>query len=507
HNQALKTIVACSQKHGDVPGHVAAMKTLAADATTVPFDRITMKLAVANLQQKEGFDILKNLLDKEDSGEEAAAEEKKAVGQNIVRAIQTFQEVVKEADAFVAEAKNPAEKRKKIAEHAETAAFLIGDCWQKLKFPIGKMSAEDFRKRAVAAFEAYAQKYPKGKYTPVVLSKIAIIHTANKEMDKAQAAMERLQKDFPDSNEAKNSVPSLAKNLMEMGLRQEAAQQYKLMLTAGGSYTTGQYLAAAEALLEARAWDLADTAFKKTIELANKGTNNVNYYIGRSTMGLAQAAYGAKRFADAHEKVKEFLEDDRFSKNALVPKAYELLMTIASDEGRTEKDDERRTQLFNEAVTAVKKLRGFNTAKIAAFKNKPAEELTDEQKELKKDVLLKDAAFDLEVSRIMFDRVAAEEAMNLVDQAKETRAKSVAGGLAFLMAHEVNSEHPFDEMSKKEQDLLERGCGLILPEMAKLGKDHAEDVVQYAEMYLQCFPDGPHKRDVQNALASAKADL
>lgn len=528
--QAVKMIVACYSKLDDTPRLMEAYKALAGDASTSPFDRITAKIALANLQQKEGFRILKEIGDAEADaaaqtadaaeGDDAARPDNKklkfAAAQNVIRAINTLQDVLKEIDAFAADPKSAREQKEKAAALRETAQFLIGDCWSRMKYPVGKITIEVIRAKTIAAFEAYLKAYPKGKWAAIVLSKIATIHTAAKDMEKAGEAMERLMRDFPDSDEAKNSVPRQAKNLMEMGLREEAAAQYRLMLAQqGAKYTVGQYLAAADVLLEARNWELARQAFDKVRELGEKDAKNATYYVTRAIIGSARAFYGAGRYDDAHKKLEDFLSNDAYQKSSLVGDANELMMKVASDMGAREKDDERRRLLFNEAVGAVKKLRSFNTVRLNKLKAIPADQRKPEDVEAIRAAMLQDAAYDLENSRIMFNKAKAEEDMNLREQADETRRKSVAGGLAFLMSHEPDDDkptgadgkpaHPFAGMSTAEKKLLEEGYGIILPELAKLGADFAADVRVNGEAYLKYFPAGPHRKDVENALNRANA--
>ncbi len=503
--QALKLVPVCYQRAGDIDNQVKALKRLAQEAVK-PMDRITTQLQLANLQQKEGFAAFK----KADDGE-GGAEVKNDAVKKVWGAIKAFEEVAKLSEAFLADPAAPQADKAKVNGYREIALYLIGDCWQRLNFPIktakGEMTVDSFRDKAVAAFEAYLAAYPKGKYGATCLTKIGTVYTARQQMDKAQEALARLQRDFPDSSEAKNSVPRLAKNLMEMGLRKEGTEQYMLMLSTGGKYVAGQYLEAAEALLDARSWDVAQQAFQKTVELAEKGTNEATkvYYLSRSRLGMAKASFGAKRIPEAHELLTSFLDNDRFAKSSLVSEVYELLLAVASEEGRTEKDDERRQKFFNESIGAIKKLRGFNNARLNALKGK--EELTAEEQALRLDVQLKDAEFDLRVSEIRLNQVAAEEAMGLKQQADETRRKAVAGYQAFLMAHEPNEQHPLKDMPPKELELLEKCYGKMLPEMARLGKEFAQEVVTNGEKYLEYFPNGPHRADVQNAIASAKADL
>ena len=503
--QSLKLVPVCYQKAGDIDNQVKALKRLAKEAAK-PMDRITTQLQLANLQQKEGFAAFKKADDGEGGNEVKNDAVKKVWG-----AITAFGEVAKQAEAMLADPSLSEKDRTKVNGYREIALYLVGDCWQRLNFPIktakGEMTVESFRDKALAAFEAYLAAFPKGKFGATALTKIGTIYTARQQMDKAQEALARLQRDFPDSSEAKNSVPRLAKNLMEMGLRKEGTDQYRLMLSAGGKYVASQYLEAGDALLEARSWDVAQQAYLKTIELAEKGTNEATkvYYLSRSRFGIAKANFGARRISEAHEGLTAFLDNDRFAKSSLVSEVYELLLAVASEEGRTEKDDERRQKFFNEAIGAIKKLRGYNTARLNALKGK--EELTQQDQALKLEVQLRDAEFDLMVSDIRLNQVAAEEAMGLKPQADVTRRKAVAGYQAFLMAHEPNEQHPLKDMPQKELELLEKCYGRMLPEMARLGKEFAQEVVTNGEKYLEYFPNGPHKADVQNAIASAKADL
>jgi hypothetical protein len=100
----------------------------------------------------------------------------------------------------------------------------------------------------------------------------------------------------------------------------------------------------------------------------------------------------------------------------------------------------------------------------------------------------------------------AEESMNLQAQAKETCGKAVASFQVFLMANEPTEEYPFKDMTAAQRRNLERCYASVLPLMAKMGKDQAENTIKYANMYLELFPDGKNKTAVQNALNQAKAE-
>ena len=74
------------------------------------------------------------------------------------------------------------------------------------------------------------------------------------------------------------------------------------------------------------------------------------------------------------------------------------------------------------------------------------------------------------------------------------------------MANEPTEEYPFKDMTAAQRRNLERCYASVLPLMAKMGKDQAENTIKYANMYLELVPDGKNKTAVQNALNQSKAE-
>jgi tetratricopeptide (TPR) repeat protein len=303
-------------------------------------------------------------------------------------------------------------------------------------------------------------------------------------MEKSQEAFARLQRDFPDSDEARNSVPRLAKTLIEMGLRSEGVAEYKKMLeTTGGKYTAGQFLMAGDALLEAKSWDVAEQAYVKVAELAASLTNSAAY-LAPALLGQAKAAKGAQNYTEARQKLDAFIE--KFGKSALVITAYEMLVEVASIEGSREKDDALRMNSFNTAVRALKKLRNLRAG------NKTPGQLS-EAEQLEMDEL------DLRSGEVLLRKLQAESSMNRSEAAKETRGRAIVSFQAFLMSHEPTDEHPFEKMSGAQRDHLERCFAHLLPLMAAHGSDKA-DILDYGNKYRKLFPNGKHKSDVETVL-------
>ena len=457
---ALNRLAACYEKTDNVAEQEKWLRAFA-NATKKKDESLSIFLKLAVMQQKRAFEGYE-LADKTTNAVEAAKIQEAAF-KTVLGAMRDFQAVSKGVANVLesSEAKSLDEKsRAQYQLRREQALFFLGNCLQRVPVKDPKMLSR-LRKNAVASYEEYLKSYPKGQFGAQALMRIGTIHTAEKNMEKAQDAFARLQRDFPESNEAKNSVPQLAKSLIEMGMESEGVAQYKKMLeTPGGKYTAGQFLLAGEALLGAKSWMVAEDAYAKVIELATPLTNSA-YFLPRALMGQAKAARGAKNYAEARQKLDEFVE--KYGKTTLVIEAYDMLVEVASIEGSREKDDTLRMNAFNAAVRALKKLRNYKKDPI-------------EQYEL-----------DIRSGEVLLRKMEAESAMNLTDAAKETRGRAIVAFQAYLMAHEPENKEAFEKLTAKEKELLKRCYEDILPIMAVHGSQK-EDIEAYEKNYGAFFP-------------------
>ena len=471
---AVKMLSLCNSKLGNTADEEMWLRKFAGLAKK-PIDRISSTLNLALKQQKRGFELFKVAAT---TNETAAAELQKLGAVNVIKAIKDFNAVAKDVKAAV-DASISKELKDKLTRYGEAALFLAGESYQRLQFPQDRVSG--FRKAAIKQFEQYLATYPKGKYAPQSLVKIGTIWTAEKNMEESQKAFARLQKEYPDSDEAKNSVPRLAKTLIEMGLQQEGVAQYRQMLSTAGKFTAGQFIAAGDALLDARGWDTALQAYDKAAELAKSLTNGLPI-VARSMIGRAKAHYGAKQWGEAHDILDKFIADEKLSKSAIVINAYEMLVEVASEEGKNQRDDKLRVAFFNQAVDAVKKLRHFRK----------------DQAEL--DLL------DLRSGDVMVRRMEAEEAMGLKEKALETCGLAATTFRMFIMSRAPTPENPASKMTPAQLANLERCYATVLPLMVKLGKSQSEAIIEYGNAYLELFPEGKNKTAVVNAMNQANAE-
>lgn len=466
----------CYGKMKDRPNEIAMMKSYVALEKN-PVSRLACQMSLAQMYQLDGFDILKAA---DDITDEAQAEKEIKRGcASIVRGIQQFSDFSKQIDGLLADPNVPAPDKEKYIDLKEKAIFLVGESWSRMKKPADKL--ESFRQKAAEGFEAYVAGYPNGQYTTKAYVKLSMIYTALGKMQESKSALDRLTKAFPDSDEAKNAKPALAKSLIEMGLKKEGTEIYAEMLKTQGAYKPHQFVAAGEALIDAKSWDLATEAFETAIRMAGADQLGI---VAKARLGEAKALYKQNRLVEAREAIDLFLANEKMAKMSIAADANFLLVEVASEQGRTEKDPALRQKDFGAAIAAVRKVKNY-------WKNKPVYE---------QDMI------DLMAVDIIANRMKSEEAMGLKEEALETCGKAAALLQAFMQAHGVTESRPADKMSAGELDNLERCYVMMLPLFSKMGGEQADRVIKYGQEYLDLFPNGRNRTEILNYMNQARAE-
>ncbi len=445
---------------------------------TVKIRRLQAHFQLAQMYQKSGLAMLA-AAETNQTPEAVEAEEKRGTAQ-IIHAIKNFLSFTGQADEALKDPSTSKEDAEKYQMLREAALFMVGECWSRMNRP--EKNLKMYRERAAASYEAYVKEYPEGKYAKGGYVKLGTIYTALGDMAKSKDALDRLSQRYPDSDEAKNAKPRLAKNLIEMGLKREGAEIYAEMLRTDGSYTALQFENAGEALIEAKSWDLANQAFEKAIRLA--GTNQVTT-VAKARLGQAKSSWKQGSLAEAREALDLFLADKKMSRMTIAADANFMLVEVASEQGRKEKDATMRGKYFGAAIGALKKVRQY-------WAKKPSWE---------QDTL------DLLSGDVLVDRMHAEEAMGLKEEAKETCGRAASTFQVFIQAHGVTEEHPVDKMEAGEVANLERAYATLVPLFTKLGAEQADRVMKFGQEYLDLFPNGKARTTIVNCMNQAKADL
>ncbi len=356
-----------------------------------------------------------------------------------------------------------AEEKQRNEQMAEMALFTKAVCLTQINYPADRLPA--LRKMAIASFEEYVKSYPAGRYAARAQLQIGTLYTIMEDVPNSQAAFEKLSKNFPESDEAKNSVPMLAAALIDMGLRGEGVAKYRQMLSVDGKYTEGQFMAAAEALENAREYDMALQAYEKVLAMAKELS-----LTARAKLGRARSLRGLKKFGEARKLLEEFVGSKELSKLQLVVDANMLLVEVASEEGKDVRDDNERTKLFNTAVDALKMVKRYRTA---------PQEL---------------AELDLMAGEVLLRKRDAEKTLGLESQAADTRGKAIVAFQVMIM--NINPGNV------SLAGVLEKAYYYCLPLLLehKKYRDAEEDCLKYLEL----FPNGRWTTDVRNWLNQAK---
>lgn len=460
---------------------------------TSPANRNVAQMQLAQMFQKDGQDLIAGSETNETEEAQNAAVKTGMV--QIINAIKQFTDLAAQSEAAMQDQRLSESERNTLNDLREASLFLAGQCrgrlGQSLK-KIGRAEIGDKQMLASAtAYEDYLGAYPQGKYAKSAYVQQGTIYTALGQLDKSKEALDRLSRAFPDSEEAKNAKPHLAKSLIEMGMKREGTDIYAEMLRTDGAYTAQQFVSAGEALIEAKSWDYANQAFEKAIRLA--GTN-FPQTVARARLGEATSAYKQGSLAEAREALDTFLQDPKMSKMAIAADANFLLVEVSKEQGRQEKDATMRGKYFGAAVGALKKVRTY-------WAKKPQWE----QDQL-----------DLLSGDVLVDRMKAELSMDLKEDAAETRGRAAATFQVFIQAHGPSEEVPFEKMEQGAKDNLERAYGTLLPLLADQiadkqdpveKREQAEQVIKFGQQYMDLFPSGKYAAAIVNAMNSAKADL
>lgn len=348
----------------------------------------------------------------------------------------------------------------------EQSALQKAACLAQVNAPVEYLPKT--RPQAIAAYLSFAAEFPKSEYVPAALMKVGTLYTILQQAEKAQEVFARLRKEFPDSEEARSSVPMLAASLMELGLRGEAIAKYKEMFSGAGAdvYSDYQILTAARALVDAREYDVALQGFDKVMASATDPARK-----GQAQFGRAQALIGMKKYAEARTELETFVANNAHSTQVL--DANLLLADAASAAGETERDDKRRTDLFNQAVKAFKFVRDYH-------------------KDIK-DML----AVDLQVGKTMIRKMNAEKEFGLTDKAGDSRGRAIVAFKQIIFST--------DPGNAALAPYLEQAYLLSIP--LELEHKEFEAAATSCEEYLTAFGSSRNATQVRTWLNQANIEL
>jgi TolA-binding protein len=476
HATALSQLSYCYGEKGDVTNEIAYISRYV-DVEKNKLRKLQAQLKLARMYQHSGLELLNSCTNALPENVEAL--ERKGTAQNI-RAIQNFIKLEKEAGEALSDPATPASDKEKFGKARETAAYLIGECFSRMKRP--EKNLQMYRQKAAENFESYIKAYPQGEFAMYAYIHLGTIYTALGDPVKSKNALDDLTKHFPDSDAAKNAKPRLAANLIKIGMKKEGANIYAEMIGTDGKYTANQYLNAGDALIESGNWDLANRAYEKAIRLAPSNSVTV---VARGRLGLAKTSWKQGSLDEARQALDLFLADAKMSRLPIAADAYFMLVEVARQQGRNESDAKMRDKYFGAAALALKKVRAYWSKKPKCEQDK----------------------LELTSGDLIIERMNAEEKKGLKEEAKRSCERAASKFQVFIQSNGPTEEMPISKMDKNDIANLEIAYSRAISLFAKLGPEQADRVVAFGNEYIKYFPNGSHLNEVNNYINRAKADI
>lgn len=349
----------------------------------------------------------------------------------------------------------------------EQAVFQKALALAQISYPADKVAA--LRQKAIESYEDFTKRFPESKLAPRALLQVGTMLTVLKQADKAQETLARLRKTYPESDEARSSVPMLAASLMDLDLRAEGVAMYKQMFAdTATKYTDAQILSAGKALVEAKPpeSELALQAYDRVIA-ASKDVA----LLAQARIGRALALTALKRLAEANRELTTFIKT--YPNLQLVVDANFQLAQVASSQGEIERDDNKRKQFFNTAADALRMVKRYRSG--------PAEM----------------AELDIAAGRVLLRKQTAEKLLGLNDQAAKTRGEAIVAFKLIIM-----NTNPGNAILAP---YLEQAYALCIPLILEHGKPEA--AANDCAAYLQAFPNGKFATDVRIWQNQAQIEL
>lgn len=363
------------------------------------------------------------------------------------------------------------------------------------------------REMAVKVYEELIADYPKGAIAPTALIQIGSIYAMEQNAEKADDALSRLRKEYPESEQAKSALPLMADNLMKLGMREQAVSRYREMFSSAGTdYADSDILRGVRALIDAKEFDLAkiglerllkdakdesdyqragtlfheigitpNPAKKKPLEDELKkiasGIAKENVKFSNARFAEAQIFMGSKDYNGAVTKLQNFV--GYYSGLATVIDAYLLLSQASSEAGLVEKDNDHRFDLFNISLSAMKEVKKRRTNDLEV------------------------AQCDIETGRIMSRKATSEAQFGDKNKAAEYRGKALISYQVF-----IDSIRPNDVLRLPLVEVAFYECVplLIAHGQWDLVSDNCND-------YLRRFPKGKFASQFNAWKNQAKIEL
>lgn len=387
-------------------------------------------------------------------------------GESLPQALAQFEEIIK----FLSAAPDPfqnaaADDRARANEILEGCIYFRANMLVAMKEPADKV--QEYRQSAVAALEDLIKRFPKSRYAPAALSQIATLFTLQEKSEEAANILRRLEKEYPDAPETKNSKYTLGMNLLSLGLKQQATKVFKEMFEGvDGKYSDNQILTAATELSKAGENDIALIAYDRVIKVAKeRGLREP------ALLGKGRTLIDTKKHEEGIKAIEAMLAE--FPNSGYTIDASLYLSKAYGELGAAQPEREKRIIVFNKGVEALNRANKFEKTPGGR------------------------ARMTFELAQFMNRRARAEEQYGDKVKALEYKNNAIASYQTLILL----SDYTNPDVSK----WIIEADGSCIPLL--LATDRAKDALENAEQHISRFPTSRFLNEVRRWRGDARLKL
>ena len=197
---------------------------------------------------------------------------------------------------------NSVEEKDENKQLLEKAIFQLGYCYARLQEPA--KSVPVYRKRAVAAFNQFLERYPRSDLAPQAMSLKGAVQLELGEYEASAATFDQLAEDYPDSKEGRSALFSLISSAMEIGQKDQAVQAFERMRNQPGAYTLDEFSRVGQLMLDSEMNTEAAEAFDYVIN-----NSKDREYLERALYGRGSALFTLEQYDAALESLETLMTD------------------------------------------------------------------------------------------------------------------------------------------------------------------------------------------------------
>jgi tetratricopeptide (TPR) repeat protein len=207
----------------------------------------------------------------------------------------------------------------------EKAVFQRANCFARITEPADQVAA--FREKGLKAYEQFGQLFAQSELAPKALMGKGQIQLGLHQFDAAAKTFDELAAKFPNSDEGKNALYSLARSAMEIGQHDQAKAAFEKMMVNAATYKPDEFTRIGQLMIDANLYDEALRAFSQVTENPKiKDAPDVpenRALLERALFGRGSALFARKSYPEAVAALSQFT--NQFPRSGLFYDVHSLL--------------------------------------------------------------------------------------------------------------------------------------------------------------------------------------